>query len=235
MREKTTRKDVRQIELPEVKQGFTLIELLVVIAILSLLVSILVPSLTKARELAKMVVCETQLRNIGYALGFYADDNGEYLPSGRVRRNKGYFWWCLLYPYLDSRDYGDNHWPDLEVFLCPTQEAHYTPGSIWSHCDYADSYWFGYDRAPNSAPAPEYDPAQAKISQVLHPADTAYAVDSKSGVLGGPYVYGATDPRADFRHLDGVTANLLFVDGHVENLDYSEAADVDFGEDNIQR
>ncbi|MBN1555524.1 MAG: type II secretion system protein [Phycisphaerae bacterium] len=61
--------------------GFTLIELLVVIAIISLLVSILVPSLTKAKELARRSICGGNLHHINICLHYYANDfNGSYPP-----------------------------------------------------------------------------------------------------------------------------------------------------------
>lgn len=63
--------------------GFTLIELLVVIAIIALLVAILMPSLTKARELAKMTACKVNLRSCGTALHLYASDHGDYPLEGQ--------------------------------------------------------------------------------------------------------------------------------------------------------
>ncbi len=60
-------------------RGFTLIELLVVIAIISLLVSILVPSLQKAKDLAKMSVCSSNLRNLCLANMTYVNDSNGYL------------------------------------------------------------------------------------------------------------------------------------------------------------
>jgi len=62
--------------------GFTLIELLVVVAIISLLMSILLPSLKRARELAKQTVCLSNLRCIGLALGTYAAENDDWAPDG---------------------------------------------------------------------------------------------------------------------------------------------------------
>jgi len=59
------------------KKGFTLIELLVVVAIIALLISILLPSLSRARELAKRLVCAANIKGIGTAMKIYANDNEE--------------------------------------------------------------------------------------------------------------------------------------------------------------
>lgn len=64
-----------------IKNGFTLIELLVVIAIIALLVSILLPSLNQARELAKKAVCMSNLKNIGLASNMYSNEYDDIFPS----------------------------------------------------------------------------------------------------------------------------------------------------------
>lgn len=63
--------------------GFTLVELLVVIGIIALLISLLLPTLTRARERAKATVCMSNMRGIGQQLLIYAQNNNGWLfPVG---------------------------------------------------------------------------------------------------------------------------------------------------------
>ncbi len=61
-------------------RAFTLIEVLVVVAVIALLVSILLPSLNKARAQARSVVCASNLRQMGYAGLFYQEKYNGYPP-----------------------------------------------------------------------------------------------------------------------------------------------------------
>ncbi len=62
------------------KPAFTLIELLVVISITALLISILLPALSRARESARRGKCLTNLRSVGQAFWQYAEDFGGWFP-----------------------------------------------------------------------------------------------------------------------------------------------------------
>ncbi len=64
------------------RTGFTLIELLVVISIVTLLMAILLPALGRARDRAKVVICASNLSQIGLAVVSYTNDNHGAIPRG---------------------------------------------------------------------------------------------------------------------------------------------------------
>ncbi|HSW45654.1 MAG TPA: prepilin-type N-terminal cleavage/methylation domain-containing protein [Phycisphaerae bacterium] len=62
------------------RTGFTLIEILVVVSIIALLIAILLPSLKKVRDNAKLTVCKTNLHDMGIAFNSYAAVNNGWFP-----------------------------------------------------------------------------------------------------------------------------------------------------------
>jgi len=92
------------------KKGFTLIELLVVIAIIALLLAILMPGLKKAQEIAKTVVCASNMKQWGMIISFFANDNEDRFPDGDWNDDgpidpRGMWWMLPLRPYyIDQPD-----------------------------------------------------------------------------------------------------------------------------------
>ena len=68
-------------------RGFTLIELLVVVAIIAVLVALLLPALSAARERGRRTVCLSQLNQIGLAFLYYAEAYDDFVPAYAVRDN----------------------------------------------------------------------------------------------------------------------------------------------------
>jgi prepilin-type N-terminal cleavage/methylation domain-containing protein/prepilin-type processing-associated H-X9-DG protein len=94
--------------------AFTLIELLVVIAIIALLVSILLPSLNRAKELAKRAICGSNMRNTAMAVLAYTAESGGVLPFGQAYHwtSGGGFpsvsWDDLIHPFVAGDDLTHN-------------------------------------------------------------------------------------------------------------------------------
>src|SRR3954451_22176664 len=64
------------------RRGFTLVELLVVIGIIALLISILLPALSSARERSRRTACLANLHGLGQAMFLYANAHKDRLPNG---------------------------------------------------------------------------------------------------------------------------------------------------------
>jgi prepilin-type N-terminal cleavage/methylation domain-containing protein/prepilin-type processing-associated H-X9-DG protein len=102
------------------KKGFTLIELLVVIAIIAILLSVLTPSLNKAKNQARAVVCSSNLGQVGLAINLYAEANNGWIPRGADSNvATRTLWFTAILPYL-----GHNETPkdyrQVKILRCPS-------------------------------------------------------------------------------------------------------------------
>ena len=196
---------------------FTLLELLVVVAIISLLMSILTPSLSRARQQAKATVCLTRLSEFMKGLTAYSHDNAFQLPPAQfcARDPNGppYHGWAeLLYEYLyNDKDFSrDADFPvqrnlDGRYELWVDKEAIPMANSTGHYRVYEMSWRKG-----------SLDAVKARLPllvdanpQVTDPNDLLVSWipgEHIAGLEGEAYI--------DQRHYGG--ANYAFNDGHAE-------------------
>lgn len=203
--------------------GFTLIELLVVIAIIAVLASLLLPTLSKAKESGRKTKCINNLRNMGLALLMYAEDSNGYIPRGNHP-----LWWRVLAPNLGGRT--TNDYGKVQVYLCPSY-----PNKKQLIC-YVDNAWTF--SSPRDNVGSEVI-GLTRINKFQRPVDTIYFADNEDGAwrpvitdLGSsgalelndvwspdhlPYAPGSRIGNSQRRVAltrHGRGPNLLFFDGH---------------------
>ena len=111
--------------MPRKPKGFTLVELLVVIGIIALLIAILLPALSRAREQAKNTQCLSNLRQLATVYQFYANDYKDQIPIGYDGGSPwtGYYV-CqssAYYPLMGCL-YQGNYLTAPQAFYCPSQD-----------------------------------------------------------------------------------------------------------------
>ena len=202
---------------------FTLIELLVVVAVIGILVSLLLPALSKAKESARTAYCLSNSKEVALAhINYYNDQKTLFVPS----HYEGYDWatqddWAaMLLPYTAYT---------YDVFDCKSLKNHPTWKTPRDSNDkpvvWAMNGWIG-----GGDWYPTY--RVRHFSQVEKPSSCVIFLEKpfrscETSIFYNPVMFNApvinsTDPRWYwFPHM-GKLHNCAFVDGHARSIPRSE-------------
>ena len=219
--------------------GFTLTEVLVVILIIAILAAIIFPLVRGMRDKAQSAVCAQNLKQIGIGLLSHISENNGRFPNGSLdvsSTSAGLCWYDAAAQGM-GREFEfkpRREWERLpDAFGCPSGHGKAYLNDIqdgvnsngWPYTgDYAANWYLG-----NNAEV-------LTIAAVKNPSSTPYVQDTvcQNNFGAGIFVKGkskenwknktkSSDPAFADRH--GGSGNILWVDGHVSSMRYSEYMD----------
>lgn len=199
------------------RAGFTLIELLVVIAIIALLLSVLMPSLRRARAIAKRLVCAHNLKQVSLAADLYLQSNDNTYPCAQDPLPAGYWLWMgrgwrgFVEPYLSAKIDPNNP----SVLFCPQDRVAKEKYESTSY-SYSLAFYHSPEQiADMNSPADTYGPN----SQPSIPQRSMNVARPSNKILIGEWLSNhlPIDDDAGWWCWEGAR-NFLFVDGQVTTL-----------------
>jgi prepilin-type N-terminal cleavage/methylation domain-containing protein len=165
------------------KKGFTLIELLVVIAIIGLLLAVVIPSIRKAKEVAKRVICGSGMRQTLIGLKTYGETyDGRLIPMAYNMSIDG-----AGVTYSDNR--GTTAWSAFQPWAGAVTYVLRAQGALYIPPPTPKAYHLGrlYDLGMISNPEVFYCPAQPMESSVFGIPYRYEAYTNKGGAQWGTY------------------------------------------------
>lgn len=202
------------------KNGFTLIELLVVIAIIAILAGLLLPTLSRAKQRAWTVSCNSNLRQIGLGMRMFADDSNEYYPESGA---------TIYWGAIDPRT-GKASWMEQMFSYLGNTNAYNCPGNAQLAQPYRGP--FNYFNGCNAAFVTTGGFAAVRATAVRFPSAFVLGGDT-AGTQGGPTLFDPLDADKDdytqncvggaasstlteYWQIHSQGQNVMFADGHSE-------------------
>jgi prepilin-type processing-associated H-X9-DG protein len=218
--------------------AFSLMEFLVVVAVILILLAILLPSLSRAKEASRLAKCTHNLRQWGIAVNLYVDDYGNALPEeGSVSSvnnvTKTGAWFNALPPYVQAPKYCDVYagltarigtlnsagraltasadagYRNVEIWYCPTRVQ-----KIKNSVSGLNSFHYTMNAVLDGATTYGGDAGgtYTTLEKIEDPATTVFLFETDANTT-------PESPKGiDLLRHRNVSINVLFVDGHVEIL-----------------
>lgn len=209
------------------KGGFTLIELLVVIAIISILASMLLPALGKAKEKGVTIYCVNNLRNIGLAMQMYGDDSNDRLPAtsaditaaGQGYWTNGNSWMYGLQDYIGK---------NTNVYRCPALSQQYNQSGY--------SYFLGSSAFYQGGPTSIRMQSIEIPSYYILSGDCIYPAAAGNADLNNNIIDTAFSPSDAWlpsnqqykSKIHNNRVNILFADWHIKTYKSFQPSDMTY-------
>lgn len=195
-------------------RGFTLVELLVVIGIIALLIGVLLPALSRAREQSNKVACQSNMRQLATGFMMYVAENGGYFPRPATTtvQNEDWIYWYNL-PTQPAPLNDPNNSPMIpflggtfvaKVYRCPSDDPTLHTGGTFP---YSYTVNEAICRAPQGvgvSGSPGYHSGTVpmlKITQIVESSSKALIIDESGSTVDDGcwapqnYVAAAVPPK----------------------------------------
>lgn len=192
--------------LQRIKHTFTLIELMAVIAVIAILITLLLPALSRAKDMGRRTLCASNLKQVGSGFFLYAQDWSEYLPRAWDGNNST-LWGITIIDYIGKKT----------VLSCPSDSVHMSiqrSNSIywWNYLQYSYGCNWTYDSVAGTR----------LFTEVIWKNRLNKIPKISSTILAGDSLKSALMARGDditnywaIGNRHGGSANMLFADCHV--------------------
>lgn len=214
---------------------FTLVEMLIVIVIFMILSMLLLPSLNRARYKVTTISCANKLKQIGLASSMYSSDFSDWIVPAKVIPDENItLWYYSLLDYGDLKYYTSANTQKCS-FACPAETirivntgyayTHYSINVFLSGCRLWGTYACYWRKQVHS-----FAPSQTIfVGDVFMYGTLLYYVEYfgyRHGNGGEKRKFSQANTDANINPASSGSSNILFLDGHVNSMGYSELINV---------
>lgn len=205
----------------KLRKKFTLIELLVVVSIIAILFSLLLPSLTKAKQLAARINCTNNMKQMHLAILSYSETYKGWMPITRytsVYDGTSVYpvgWLHLIHPYINGKVFDDGKANTAKgTIYCPAGSSEiYESVAEKPMTNYMYSAFLGLMSYASTSIS--YKPR--RLDRCDKPAIRAIMIDGKNKTRNANHYdfndIASAENYVSLRHPGGT--NVIFADGHV--------------------